>query len=119
MLTPAYFRPNKLGEGHPVYEHFKKAMGKLDHSVVRCLVRKHTACRQGNCAVKKSVQCHSVCPRKRGKDFDDKLNVYVPGLTKDCHGEGGEKFCEGHYTDEHGEKQSFGAIACGQVAIMA
>ena len=29
------------------------------------------------------------------------------------------ELCMGHYTDEHGQRQSYGALACNQVAMMA
>ena len=117
MLTPAYFRPKKLPENSPAYKHFEKAQGDNGHSVVRCLVTKHSACRQGNCAVKKRVQCHSVCKRAK-KDWDEKIEDYVPGLTKDCYGKGGKELCNGYYT-VNGTKHHFGAIACRDVAMMA
>lgn len=87
----------------------KWKMEKKGYAVVRCKVTKHSACRQGNCAVKKSVKCHSVCPGRLWSDGKKQ---------RDC-GEEGKKFCQGHYTDADGKKQSFGALACRQIAIMA
>ena len=48
-----------------------------------------------------------------------KVYVPVPRLTKDCYEKGGKELCDGHYTDANGKKQSFWALACRDVAMMA
>ena len=116
-MTPQFFSPGLLPKNSPAHKHFKEAQGKWGYGVVRCLVTKHTACRQGNCAVKKHVQCHSVCKRV-GENYNGKIDEYVPGLTKDC-GEVGKELCKGNYTDANGTTHHYGAIACRNVAMMA
>ena len=124
-MTAAHFHHGKIpkdGVDSAAYKHFQKLLPgsvPLGLSVVRCLVTKHTSCRQRNCAVKKSVQCHSICERtKKAATLDRKLKANVASHTEDC-GEGGKKLCDGYYTDTNGAKQSFGAFACRQVAMMA
>jgi len=116
-LAPGYFNPEMLPKDSPVHKHFKEAQGAHNKAVVRCLVAKHSACREGQCAVKKSVQCHSVCKRKK-YDYNKETGIRNPSHTKDC-GAVGKKLCEGHYTDADGKKQSFGAVACREIAMMA
>ena len=117
MLAPGYFHPERLPKDSPAHKHFKEAQGRQNIAVVRCLVAKHSACREGQCAVKKSVKCHSVCKRD-ALDYNPNTATSNPSLTKDC-GAVGKKLCEGHYTDADGKKQSFGAMACREIAMMA
>lgn len=83
-------------------------------SVVRCNVAKYVSCRGGTCSVKKNVGCHSVCPliRTQGK------SMWIGASSPDC-GQQGKQFCNLHYTDKDGKKQSIGALACGEVSMMA
>ena len=109
------------------YQHFKKAIGEKGQSVVRCSLVKHTSCRVGKCAVKKHVKCLSVCPLKKTGNEKNKnslknKNIYVGANTPDC---GNDKInpagwkqarelYQGHYMDEQGKRQSYGALACSQ-----
>merc|ERR1711865_835171 len=47
----------------PAQRHFKRSQGPGHgkNAAARCLVVKHTACRDGRCAVRKHVTCHEVC----------------------------------------------------------
>ena len=118
----------------PLRKHFESASNSSAYkgtTVVRCTLAKYTACRNSSCSVKKQVRCHSVCPNKpdwknnpecgeEGKKGKKKGpgKWYRPRCTPDC-GEEGKKFCEGTYTDKAGKKQSYGALACTQIAMMA
>ena len=111
------------------YKHFKKAWGSRTRrgawrrSVARCGLVKHTSCREGKCSVKKQVQCLSVCPvrvrkHKLGRRKGKLKNPWVGTNSPDC-GRRGRRVCTGYYTDAKGKRQSYGALACSQVATMA
>ena len=94
------------------YQHFKGAIGFKGGAALRCRVGKHTACRGSRCAVKKTVECHSVCPIKKTHNADWTLAKN----TEKC--KNGHKFCEGTYTTKDGKTHSWGAFACRQIAMM-
>ena len=113
-MAPAPFFISKLRKKDPeAYRYFKKAIGYKGGAVVRCKVAKHSACRGGSCAAKKTVTCHSVCPIR----WLPRLLWTFPGKTPDCHG--GRRFCDGTFKTKDGKTQSYGAFACQQIAMMA
>lgn len=91
------------------YKHFKPVLGTLARAVARCEVVKYTACRNGDCAVKKSVKCREVCQYhmdggwKKAAAMTDKQ--LWPKNWKNCRTD----LC----------KAPYGAIACNAIAMMA
>ena len=114
MITEV-FMAAQLNKRTEAYKHFRDALGgHKNYAIVRCKVAKHIACRQQNCAVKKSVKCHSVCKKSK----KDPRSLAKQSYTPDC-GEKGRELCRGPFF-ENGtldEANSYGSLACRQIAM--
>lgn len=115
------FMAGKLKKGSAEYDHFKPAQGKWNEAVARCILVKHTACRKGKCAVKKTVTCQDVCKLKmtirRGKHSSIPQYYKYHRCRKDL--------CKGPFHKSGPNKgqlikeKSYGALACKLVAKMS
>jgi len=102
VLATELFHAKSLKRGSAEYRHFESAQGVDGWAVARCQVAKYTSCRDGTCAVKKTIKCHSVCKTvlRKGKAW------YIAQNNPDC-GEKGKRLCK-----------TYGAMACSQAAMM-
>merc|ERR1711988_498264 len=105
-----------LPKNSPESHHFSKVAAKSlrrTDLVVRCTAIKYTACRKSVCAVKKFVECYSVCPMTKPEA------LLIPAANPEC-GSEGRKRCEGpfHQNGTLIAGKSYGALACHQIAMM-
>jgi len=82
----------------------KEHFGDLHQAGARCAVVKYTACRNGSCAVKKTIKCKSVC---KYAGFKKGLHVYDR-----CDA----RYCKGHWrVNKSGDTEKVSETAMGQM----
>jgi len=110
----ALFAVRKLKVGSHEYEHFKSTLGGVKNSkvIVKCTVAKYTACRNGECAVSKTVRCADVCKHSGIHGSIRRGNTE----GKDCN----PALCGGVWkTTAKGAQVPYGTLACMNIAAMA